>query len=98
MSSIKVFAPTTPEYKNLARAAALMTGKSPRGYHYRVGETWFDYGQDWRWTTVLSDGGSFEGYQALNPREHEKIVQAASIAELEAAVDEVFADKFCPDK
>lgn len=98
MSSIKRYEPGSPEYQNLARAAALMTGKSPRGYHYTVGDCYFDFGQGWVWTTILSDGGEWGGYQALNPREQEMIVLASSVAEIEAVVDEVFADKYCPDR
>lgn len=98
MSSIKQYEPGSHEYQNLSRAAALMTGKSPKGYHYKVGDCYFDFGQNWIWTTILSDGGDYGGYQALNPAEQEKIVLASSIAEIEAVVGEVFADKYCPDR
>lgn len=97
-STIKRYDLNSPEFKNLMRAAHLFTGKSPNGYHYTVGDCYFDFGQNWVWTTVLSDGGDYGGYQALTPREQEMIVLASSIAEIESVVDEVFADKYCPDR
>ena len=97
-STIKQYDLNSPEFKNLMRAAHLLTGKSPNGFHYSVGDCYFDFGQNWLWTTILSDGGDYGGYQALNPAEQERIVMAESIAEIEAVVDEVFAGKYCPDR
>ena len=94
---IKVFGADAPERDKLNRVAHILTGLSPRGYHYRVGETYFDFGQDWKWTTILCDGGSFGGYQALNPREQEDII-LADVAELPRIAQEILSDKYCPDK
>ena len=94
---IKCFAHDSPERDKLNRIAQILTGLSPLGYHYSVGETYFDYGQGWKWTTVLSDGGNFGGYQALNPAEQEKII-LADIAELPRIAQEILAGKFCPDR
>ena len=93
---IKIFNPGTPEHDRLTLAAALMNIYSPRGYRYYVGETYFDYGQGWRWTTVLCDDKSqWGGYQALNPREQEEIITGNDV---KATIDKVFADKYCPDR
>ena len=97
-STIKQYLPGSPECQNLARAATLLTGKSPNGYHYKVGDCYFDFGQNWIWTTILSDGGDYGGYQALNPVQQEKIVMASSVAEIDAVVDEIFSDKNCYDR
>lgn len=94
---IRVFDMDAPERDKLNRMANILTGLSPRGYHYTVGNTYFDYGQGWEWTTVLCDGGNFGGYQALNPREQEDII-LADIAELPRIAQEILTDKFCPDK
>ena len=94
---IKVFGADAPERDKLNRLAYILTGISPRGYHYRVGETYFDFGQDWKWTTILCDGGSFGGYQALNPAEQEKII-LSDISEFPRIAREILSDKFCPDK
>ena len=96
MNTIRAYEPGTNEHKRLEMAAAIMNIKSPRGYHYHVGDCYFDYGQDWMWTTILCDGsGGFGGYQALCPRDHEAIIMGNNI---EAAVDMVFNDKYCPDR
>ena len=94
---ISKFGPGTDERKKLSVAAAVLTAKSPNGYRYYVGETYFDYGQDWMWTTVLCEGDHWGGYQALNPREQEEIL-LADVNEIPAICDGVLADKFCPDK
>ncbi len=102
MSYIKVFDHKSREYELLEKLAMILTCKSPRKYRYLVGQTYFDYGQGWMWTTVLCDTGSagITGrYQALNPREQEEILQSDGSFEAVAAIaDEVLADKFCPDK
>lgn len=95
---IKTFNSDSNEYKALDKAAQIMTERSPRGYKYYVGDTYFDYGQNWCWTTILSDGGEWGSYQALCPRDQEAIITASSQEALEKAIDRVFNDKYCPDK
>ena len=90
---ISVFAKDSMERKQLEKAAKLMTEKSRRGYQYYVGETYFDFGQNWKWTTILTDD-----FQALYPTEQEAIILSDTPEELEAAVDEYFRGKYCPDK
>ena len=97
MSFIKRYASDTPEYDKLRRAAHILTGLSPNGYKYTVGETYFDFGQDWKWTTILCDGGSFGGYQALSPANQEEII-LAPVEQLPAVCADVLAGKFCPDR
>lgn len=38
----------------------------------RIGETYLDYGQNWKWETVLV-GGEGNSYQALNPRQFKQM-------------------------
>jgi hypothetical protein len=97
MSFIKIFEHDAPERDKLNRLAHILTGLSPRGYRYYVGETYFDFGQDWKWTTVLCDGGNYGGYQALNPREQEDAI-LADISELPRIAQEILTDKYCPDR
>lgn len=83
----------------LKLAAAVLTLKSPNGWRYYVGETYFDYGQDWKWTTVLCNGGSSGGYQALNPAEQEAILLSdGSMDSMAKIADRILSDKFCPDR
>ena len=98
MSCIKRYANDTPEYDKLRRAAHILTGLSPNGFGYSVGETYFDFGQNWRWTTILCDGGSFGGYQALSPAAQEEIIFSPDGAALVAACQRVLTGKFCPDR
>ena len=96
---IKRFDHGSRERELLKIAAAVLTFKSPNGWRYYVDETYFDYGQDWKWTTVLCAGGSFGGYQALNPVEQEEILLSdGSIESIAKIVDMVLSDKFSPDK
>lgn len=92
---IRTFEPDSHEYSRLKLAAAMMTVKSPCGYQYIVEDVYFDYGQDWVWTTITRNDPEWGGVQALNPRQQEDIILADNI---EAAVDAVFADKWCSDR
>ncbi len=92
---IKIFAPDTAEYARLTEAAKRMTERSPLGYRYYVSDTYFDFGQNWLWTTIICDNhGDFGGYQALYPRQHEEILTG----DLDTAIDHYFTGKYCRDK
>lgn len=91
---IKVFEPGSPEYVRLEAAADIMSAMSPNGWRYYVDVTWFDFGQGWKWTTILCDG-AHDSYQALYPADQERILEAD---DLEAAAAKVFAGRFCPDR
>lgn len=102
MNHIKVFDKGSAEYVLLEKLALILTFKSPLRYKYRVGETYFDYGQNWVWTTVLCDMGGHGvtgSYQALCPREQEEILLSdGSLESVSAIADEVLSDKYCPDR
>ena len=97
MSTIKKFGYGTDEWNALAKLAKVLTEKSPKRCFYYVDDTYFDYGQDWMWTTIICNDPSsvFGGYQALNPREQEDAVMGRDPYEL---ADEVLSDKYCPDR
>lgn len=82
------------EREKLQLVAVLLTNRSPNHYLYYVDETYFDFGQDWMWTTILCS----KGYQALNPREQEEIILAETYDELVKIAEGILSDKFCPDK
>lgn len=84
---IKAFAPDSPEYRKLSRAATILTACT-EGRRYYVGETYFDYGQDWKWTTIIceKEGSTFGGFQALYPVDQERIVNAKNGEDLLKAV------------
>lgn len=100
MSCIKIYEKKTPEYDKLRRAAAILTGLSPNGYKYEVGETYFDFGQDWKWTTILchcTGRGFTDTYQALSLAAQERVI-LSPVEELPAVCADVLAGKFCPDR
>lgn len=96
--AIRKFEPNSAERMNLELAAAMLTDMSPNRYRYYVGETYFDFGQNWMWTTVLcNNGGAFGSYQALSPAEQERII-FGDVDDIHEAVKAVLADKYCPDR
>lgn len=98
MSYIKIFENGTEERDKLRRAAHILTGLSPNGWRYGVEETYFDFGQDWKWTTIIcNNGGNFGGYQALSPAAQERVI-LSTVAELPTVCAEILQGKFCPDK
>ena len=90
MSAIKVFSPDSIEYNRLAAAAAMMTAFSGGGIFYDVGITYFDFGQDWKWTTILAQRDNGDSWQAINPAMQEKIIFTNTPEQLAAAVAEYF--------
>lgn len=88
MNTIRVYTPDETGYQNLKRAAAILTALSRSGITYIIGETYFDYGQDWAWTTIIAHdpAASFGSYQALCPRDHEIIVTADDLL---AAINQI---------
>lgn len=81
MNAIKTFDYTTPEYKRLQKSAVMLTEASEHGTFYRVETIYFDYGQDWLWTTLVAHTADGNSYQALSPREQEDLLFTENIFE-----------------
>lgn len=86
MSYIKTFAPDTKEYKRLEALARVLNNYTVPTYSCNepitVGVTYFDYGQDWKWTTLL------RGYQVLTPKEQELLLTASTTLDgIKAVID-----------
>ena len=94
---IKVYMDKSEEYKRLSEAATRLTEASPTGRKYFVGRTWFDFGSNLEWTTILAES-KWGSYQALCPRDQERILEADTDDKMYEAVRKVLADPFCPDK
>ena len=88
MSFIRVYKPDSYEYEQLRIAAEMMTAKSATGVEYRVEETYFDFGQGWRWTTIIAHRCG-DSWQAITPREQEAIIWAN---DLDKETDRWFAN------
>lgn len=93
--NIKIYTPETEEYLRLETAAFLLTKYSRKGITYTVINTYFDFGQDWKWTTLLATRPDGQHYQALCPRDHEKILTYENIFK---AIHEIITDKYWTDK
>lgn len=95
MDFIRTFTPDTPEYNRLARAAQILTAASPRKYKYQVEDTYFDFGQNWLWTTIICYRPDGESYQALYPADQEAILTTDNLI---AALAQIGQGKYWLDK
>lgn len=94
---IRTYSPDAVEHEKLMTAATILTAISPKGITYTVEDTYFDYGQGWEWTTLIAHdpGSSFGEYQALCPRDYEKILLTNDML---TTLSEIRADKWWSDK
>lgn len=95
MNTIRIYIPGDVEYQRLQDAADELTRISPTGTRYRVDVTYFDLGQGWRWTTLIATRPDGQHYQALCPRDHEKIVTSDDIP---GTIAEIVRDKYWYDR
>lgn len=78
MMALRIFAEATTQWMG--------ENKNFR-YDVRIENTYFDFGQDWKWTTIIVEDEEEESellrsYQALCPRDWELIVTCDSISKL----------------
>lgn len=79
---IKVYDKDTSEYKKLSIACdelnRIANEKYNGVFYFTIEETYFDYGQDWKWTTIIAhntqETGIMASWQALTPRDQEDII------------------------
>lgn len=98
------YSPTTydysdSEYKKLEKAARLFNDIAEEvdtDYtNFEVGETYFDYGQNWMWTTILCKSkNSGYGVQILSPRDQEDILNSTSTRELVNIIERILTRKY----
>ena len=73
------------QYNNLKKVANVLTALSDEKL-YLVRDCYFDYDQNWMWTTILcydmEDDMNINSYQYLNPKRWEDILNAKSDLEL----------------
>ena len=88
---IRQYAPNSDEVAKLAYASAELTKRSRKGTAFYVDDCYFDLGQNWMWTTIIARRPNGDHWQALCPRDHEKILLSSDIP---ATVTEIMADKY----
>ena len=100
MANPRVIEEYTKEYTKLEAVAKMLEALSPNNVRYEVEETYFDYGQAWLWTTIIaySPVTTFGSYQALTPREWERIINAENEYEIAEAVSDIRNGKYFLDK
>ena len=87
------------EYKYIRKlelVAKMLEMESPNEATYEVENVYFDFGQDWWWTTIVRYG--YKECQVLNPKEWEQIILAETAEELVNIVKEIRSDRFFSDK
>lgn len=74
MSVIRVYRQDEREYRKLQTLADMLNAYTDTA-RYKLETTYFDYGQNWLYTSLNADAGDLWGsYQALNPRLYEMVV------------------------
>ena len=86
----------TRDYKQLEAVAKMLEAVSPYGATYEVRDVYFDFGQDWWWTTICREGWS--ECQVLSPRQWENILLAGNIKELAEIAEDIRSGKFFGDR
>lgn len=85
-------------YDVLRLVASILTFMSPNKVYYKVRDVYFDYGQNWMWTTIIAERPDRTEWQALNPAEWKKLMLAETVDDIVATVKAIGHDKFNPDK
>lgn len=91
METIRVYDHDSDEYTRLEMACIALNRFARKGTRYHISDTYFDYGQGWRWTTIIATKPDGSHYQALNPRDHARIITAPDTL---AMVREIVADRY----
>ena len=83
MSAIRIFDEHETEYQTLKNAAETITKSLSGKAVCHVDVTYFDYGQDWRWTTIICEDhtrSTPRNYQLLCPKDQETILYGSDEA------------------
>lgn len=86
---ITIYNKESKEYKRLEAAGKLIEAET--GCSVVVKNTYFDYEQDWKWTTLIAEPVDRMTYQILCPRDYKKIV-AGDMDEFVEAVKTVIRE------
>ena len=86
------------EYTALRLAANGLTFQSPNSVFYTVDDVYFDFGQEWMWTTIVAHGSNGDSWQALTPSEWEKLMTAETVGEVADIVAEIGHGVLNPDR
>ena len=85
----------TQEYKKLTAVAKMLEALSPNNARYEVENVYFDFGQEWSWTTICRK--DYRECQVLNPKEWEEIMLAETTGDYCEAVVNIRTGKYFGD-
>lgn len=85
-----------PEYFKLQIVALALETASRHYAEYKVEDIYLDYGQNWKWTTIVRRG--YRACQVLSPRQWKEIMEAETVTELKAIVEEIRNGEYFGDK
>lgn len=83
-------------YKKLSAVAAMLEAVSPHDATYLVGDTYFDAGQNWMWTTIIRRG--YRDCQVLDPKQWEQILETSTPDDLAKVTNDIINDEYFGDK
>ena len=92
MANPRVIEKGTEEYKRLEAIAAMLEAVSPNEAKYVVEDVYFDYGQNWMWTTICRRG--YSECQILDPVQWEYIILSKGLNTLLNAAEDIRNDKY----
>lgn len=90
MAHYRVLEKTEQAYKNMEAVCAMLNALCQTDTEYRVEVTYLDYGQDWKWTTIVNN----KGVQVLCPRDWEYIEWANTVDLLARVTNEIRTGKY----
>lgn len=90
MGKLRILEKTEQAYKNMEAVCGILNALCKTDTVYTVGVTYFDFGQDWKWTTIINSHGT----QILSPREWEEIEKALTIADLAFITENIRNGKY----
>lgn len=87
----KIIEKNTKEFDNLEKAVKLLS-KAVTTIDFKIGTTYFDYGLDWLWTTIIAyKKRSNDSWQYLNPRDWSDIINAENSEDIKNAINKAIA-------
>ena len=89
----RTFEPDSPEVEKLRSACKELARLSPYGTTYTVETIYFDYGQNWWWTTIVAYHRNGSSWQ-INSADWEKILLSEDIR---ATCAEIVSGKYWYD-
>lgn len=92
----RVFEWRTRQYKNLEAVAKMLEALSPNEAIYEVENVFFDFGQNWMWTTIVRY--RHMECQVLTPKEWNEVISAETVEDLANAVNDIRNGDWFGDK